>query len=252
MILLITALTLIFLSVALFAGMFFLKGASAHYGRMAHEQERLDKKNGIAPKPSTPLTKDAGPVGSKKSWYKEYGLTLLLAAAGAIVFYFGVHTSSWESPSLAKAVGWKNEHWVSILVLWSIGIALVSLNETRLKAATVVLHCFIGVAMFLLFIGFPIWVWISGIGVHQEQQRLEKSVLSMPAHGDSPRISAPPDQAVTFFGSGFTTHCVYADGSEGIVGDKERPCKDGPMLYQYVRDTTGRKNAVTYEFIRPR
>lgn len=74
------------------------------------------------------------------------------------------------------------------------------------------------------------------------------NVLTMTAGGDSSHVSAPPGHSISFTGSGFTTHCVYTDGHEGIVGDSKNPCSSGPMLYQFVRDTTGKANAVTYVF----
>ena len=85
----------------------------------------------------------------------------------------------------------------------------------------------------------------------KEQKPREKQVLSMPANGDSPHVNTRPGYAIDYTGSGFSIHCVYRDGSEGVVGDQKNPCKDGPMLYQYVRDTTGKANVATYAFVRP-
>jgi len=86
----------------------------------------------------------------------------------------------------------------------------------------------------------------------QQLRRTEsKPTLSMPPYGKSAHITPPAGHATTFTGSGFTTHCVYSDGTEGVVGDLVHPCGNGPMLYQFVQDTTGRANAVTYEFVRP-
>ncbi len=86
-----------------------------------------------------------------------------------------------------------------------------------------------------------------------DQKRSEKTaslMLSMPANGNSAPVSAPPGYAVAFTGNGFTTHCVYSDGSEGVVGSRVHPCRSGPMLYEYVHDTTGKTNTVTYAFRR--
>lgn len=76
-------------------------------------------------------------------------------------------------------------------------------------------------------------------------------VLTMLANGDSIYVFPKTGKVTSFTGVGFTTHCVYTDGTEGVVGDQLRPCHDGPMLYQYVRDTTGHPNSVTYMFARP-
>jgi len=73
-------------------------------------------------------------------------------------------------------------------------------------------------------------------------------VLLMPANGDSPHVSAPDaGYAPSFTGYGFTSRCVYSDGR-----DLEYPCVEGPIVYYYVRDTSGKANTVTYKFVRPK
>jgi hypothetical protein len=86
----------------------------------------------------------------------------------------------------------------------------------------------------------------------QVQQPPQQWTLTMPANGDSAHVGTRPGYAISYAGSDFSVHCVYRDGSEGIAGDRERPCKDGPMQYQYVHDTSGKANSVTYEFVRPK
>lgn len=104
-------------------------------------------------------------------------------------------------------------------------------------------------------------VTISGVRdrAHEEPQQAVSAsaqsekvmVLTMPANGDSPHVFPETGKVTSFTGVGFTTHCVYTDGTKGVVGDQLHPCHDGPMLYQYVRDTTGHPNSVTYAFARP-
>ena len=84
----------------------------------------------------------------------------------------------------------------------------------------------------------------------QQVQQLSKPMLTMPPNGDSARISPNAGQIVIFTGNGFEHHLIYADGQDCVVGNTENPCKDGPILYQYVRDTTGKPNSVTYKFVR--
>lgn len=84
----------------------------------------------------------------------------------------------------------------------------------------------------------------------QQAQQLAKPMLTMSANGDSARISPDAGYVVVFTGSGFEHHVVYADGNDCVVGNTVNPCRDGPILHQYVRDTTGKFNSVTYKFVR--
>ncbi len=93
-------------------------------------------------------------------------------------------------------------------------------------------------------------VLIASVAYSPEQKQAEKAMLlSMSANGDSRHIDTKPDHAIDYTGSGFTIHCVYRDGTEGVVGDKIHPCKNGPMFEQYVRDITGKANTVTYAYV---
>jgi len=98
------------------------------------------------------------------------------------------------------------------------------------------------------FFAYQLWKYKSTPTVGNSQRAPATMVLSMPPSGDSTHVYAPPGKSVSFTGNGFTTHCIYTDGHEGIVGDPTSPCVSGPMLYQFVRDTTGKPNNVTYVF----
>jgi hypothetical protein len=103
------------------------------------------------------------------------------------------------------------------------------------------------VVMVLFFAIRPVTSWIWGDRTMSSQT--QTSVLSLPANGTSRYIKVPIGHAAEYTGSQFAVHCVYRDGSEGIVGDKQQPCRNDPMLYQYVRDTSGHENSVSYEFV---
>lgn len=123
----------------------------------------------------------------------------------------------------------KSRDWMKGMIYAAVGIALLSLITYQLA-----IHKPSDVAT-------------------NKQSRNAVMVLSMAANGPSSHVSAPPSYAVAFTGSGFTTHCVYSDGSaEGVVGSLTNPCHNGPMLYQFVVDITGNANSVTYEFVRPK
>lgn len=75
-------------------------------------------------------------------------------------------------------------------------------------------------------------------------------VLSMTANGDSPHVLTKSGYAVDYKGSGFVLYCVYTDKHKGMNDGRVNTCGDGPMLYQYLHDTTGDKNTVPYEYVR--
>lgn len=134
----------------------------------------------------------------------------------------GGSNKSTPAPKVAVPAGIKKWLWlaaVAVAVIVGIALLVASVKRDRAKVAQ-----------------------------RSVQTPAQVNVLAMTAGGDSPHVSAPPGHSVSFFGSGFTTHCVYTDGREGIVGDSKNPCASGPMLYQFVRDTTGKPNSVTYVF----
>lgn len=110
----------------------------------------------------------------------------------------------------------------------------------------------VGLTLLLVGIGYSVYLYkkesssIVTEGAVPQKQQLAKSMLKMPANGNSPNLPTKPGYAVEWTGSGFTIHCVYRDGSTDIGS-----CRDGPMLYQYLRDTSGRANTATYVFVRP-
>ena len=90
-------------------------------------------------------------------------------------------------------------------------------------------------------------IWGEKSPSQQTQQQLVMPMLTMPANGDSPHISAPDaGYAPSFTGFGFVSRCVYSNGN-----DLEYPCVTGPIVYYYVRDTSGKTNTVSYKWVRP-
>ena len=83
----------------------------------------------------------------------------------------------------------------------------------------------------------------------QQVQQLARPVVTMPANGDSVHVDQKVGYILIFTGSGFEHHVVYTGGRDCIVGNTKDPCQEGPILYQYVRDTTGKPNSATYRFV---
>ena len=180
----------------------------------------------------------------KKNWFEKNLWTTALIIVGVIIIFYGFIFHG-KSPNLASVGSWSRNHWLWILVSWGIIATLIAINAGKVAK---ILQTILATIVFLLFIGFPIIGWgVANSGSHGQQRLVENQVLSMPANGDSPRVYTRPGYAISYIGSGFSLHCVYRDGSELV--DK---CKNGPMLYQYVHDTTGKPNSVTYEFVKPK
>ena len=73
----------------------------------------------------------------------------------------------------------------------------------------------------------------------------------VPPYGDSLPVPVVFGSHVVWGGSGFKAHCVYADGHEGIIGDRFRPCSDGDMVKMYARNDGGTLIYASYAYARP-
>lgn len=81
-------------------------------------------------------------------------------------------------------------------------------------------------------------------------QQKEGAPLPMSAYGDSQRYTAREGNVMEFYGKGFTSHCVYKDGSEEKHEDGDKShCSRSDISYQFARDTTGHSNSVTFESV---
>lgn len=236
------------LSLAVLVIVFLYRLSKPHSRKIKQQQAHINSRVGV----QQPVTPTGNTAHLPARPVRGYGWmwTVILAITALGVLYFWIYKDpAWSSMGGAAEVNrWALNHWVGILVFAGILWVLVELNSADLGGAAHVLRQMLLWGVFALFIG----TWLLGVfNGTPSQPRNKVDVLEMSANGKSAHVSAPPGYAASFTGNGFTTHCVYTDGSEGIVGDTERPCVDGPMLYQYVRDTTGRANAVTYKFVRP-
>jgi hypothetical protein len=207
-------------------------------------------------------TATTAPVTTPSSggWFTGYSKnipTILLVIAGAVVFFVGIYkptTAVWSNPSPTSVGGWGQNHWLALLILWGIVAALIALNACGATAKTLQWVA-TGVVVAMLVV-FPLWGLATSLAAPAHvtadtaQQPPQRRMLSVPANGYSNHVLPPVGYATTFYGHGYTIHCVYSNGTEGVVGDQARPCKNGEMLYQYVRDTSGQLNSVEYEFVR--
>jgi len=111
--------------------------------------------------------------------------------------------------------------------------------------------------LLIVFIGAAIYLGFNKIAdMYSSSKSSQKSeiplasapqVLKVPANGDSVRINPNGKKVIFRGGDDFSTHCVYSDGRpEGIVGDPTHPCGDGPMLYVYAHNNTGREISLVY------
>jgi len=176
--------------------------------------------------------------------------SILLGIASIILLYW-----AYDTDTALKEISWlSHNHWLFLLIIWGILATLILVYATALGPLAKTLQWVLAILILAVLFGTQTAESLIGNGNTRQttqRQSAEQPVLSMPASGDSRHVNSPPGHYTIFTGSGFTVHCVYTDGHTGIVGDKKHPCSDGPMLYQYVRDTTGRANAVTYAFARP-
>lgn len=173
-------------------------------------------------------------------------LSILVVVVGAVAMYWSFNAS--VRP--ADVGSWSYDKWLTLLIFWVVASILIAINVDGKTAAT--LQKVLAGVMLVLLVVLPIWFWIITPSAPslQTQHKFAKPMLKMPPNGDSDRISPDAGQIVIFTGDGFEHHVIYADLSDCVVGNPVSPCKDGPILYQYVRDTTGKPNSVTYKFVR--
>ncbi len=160
-----------------------------------------------------------------------------------------------SAPSLATVNAWRQHFWLWILI-FSVFV-YVEASFIPKSAATLAdtLKTVLALMVVTLFIVFPILGMFSGgsgdsQATSSAREERPMNSLVLPANGYSEHVNAPVGYFVRFHGHGYTVHCVYSDGHEGVVGDQSRPCEDGPTLYWYLQDTTGAPNMVPYERVR--
>lgn len=251
----------VIVSPPLLAFLFFsyLRAKRLHSKKKAEEQEKLDKKRGASTGTQPARQADADEK------YKKIVRNVLIVF-GVIIALFSVvwlwpsATPSTPSTPSVPGTGWSwsptpsgvweftKDYW-----FWAIiGLALLFFASNALHGAWAKGAKGMVIIVAVVLVGAMIvhGIWGEGSSSQQTPQRLAKPMLKMPPNGDSDRISPDAGQVVIFTGDGFEHHVMYADGNDCIVGNVVNPCKDGPILHQYVRDTTGKPNSVTYKFVR--
>ncbi|MFA5996253.1 MAG: hypothetical protein WC790_00810 [Candidatus Paceibacterota bacterium] len=244
LLLILGGLAILLITIALFAS--YLRMRSPHSKKMALEQEQLDKKTrtkageaGTTSTSGSPSKVD--PLGMFK--FKSVLLISLIIGLATLLWWF--FPSRWESPSLAKVVEWKNVYWLPILIVLGVVYFLAARSEEKVakETATAVL----AISVFMLFIGFPVWVWVTGPSTAVTAS--EARVLSMPPGGKSARIPVPYQKQVVMSGEDFRYHCVYQDGHEESFGEGERSCASGNLPFVYATNLRAKEgNVVTYSY----
>lgn len=240
----------------------YLRIARPHSKKIANEQAQLEKRAGVSREtPATGTSKEvhgSKPGGYLPKWSTSAWLSILLIAIGAIVLY-GLYG---KSPSLTGAVGWSRENWLWVIILVGILMAIVGLNAVYLKGGAWALQAVLLLALFLLFIGLPVWFWLVGlfspaqpspprpeVPLASKLRVAERPKLTMAPGGESERIPVPPGMRVVMDGDDFRFYCVYRDGHEESFGEGEKACSDGDMLFVYARNEREKEaNIVSYAY----
>ena len=220
--------------------------------KMASEQASLNKKTGASDETLT-ATSSALPTGGKsgKEWLMKH-LWAVRLVIGMMVLFIGIwlwpsETSSMKSPTPSGVWQFFRDYWFWIVLVlvglyfWFDGMTPAPAWAKGAKGMVV--------ASAVLMVGAMAVHGIWGESSSSQQAQLARPLLKMPANGDSSRISPRAGEIIIFTGSGFEHHVVYADGKDCVVGNQVSPCKDGPILYQYVRDTTCKPNRLTYQIV---
>ncbi len=240
----------------------YLRSTSPHSAKMAEEQAQMNKKPGAGAAATVsvasgnePSTRGNGNTG----WWLKEGLgtlwiTLLVIAALIAVLYFGVHASSFESPSLGTVWAFTKNHWLWILLAGGLVCMVPSFVPDKQKGRAEGLQLFIVLAVFLLFTALPVAnaIWgdkepgSSPQRQHYSAAPQEDCTKSRPcvpvlrANGSTDKVTVPPGKGVCFEPSfwdnirwlGYTTS--YQGGRE-----KRYECTREQVLAGTCHEKTG-------------
>lgn len=171
----------------------------------------------------------------------------------ALLLFWWFYSSSWKSPGLAEVVEWKNAYWLPILV----GLAIVYALAGYATTVTEVARAIVLAVAFMLFIGFPVWVWVTGPSTTPRATRVEVplasspqsswSKLAIPALGRSEQIPVPPGMKAVMAGNRFVLHTVYVDGRDCSFKESGI-CPPGAYAGIYAVNEAEETNTVSYAF----
>jgi len=99
-----------------------------------------------------------------KQRFEEYFWTIALALAAAAVFYWSLYTPRLR---FSQVGGWAWDRWLWVLVFGAIVFLLIKLNEKALGTMAGTLQSALVGAMFLLFIGIPVGIWVKDLFLPQ-------------------------------------------------------------------------------------
>ena len=194
----------------------------------------------------------------------ENFLIILLVIAGVVVSYFGVYSPLWKTPRLNEVGSWGQNHWLWILILWGIIAAIVA----RIAGgAAKTLQAVLAITMFMLFIGFPVIVWVENSGSsgkisrHTVPRRTSIPLASEPVStwpkivlqpgGRSKLIPIPLGMHVIVDGNNFLLHTVFLDGHEVIRSSEkpnQLPLTSDRLIGAYVTNKAKETNIVSYAY----
>ncbi len=238
-------LVIVVITAFIFIAVIWLRIRSPRSKAMLNEQIRIQSKNKTVL--DTNIANERGEQTPIHGLGKSLLLTILFVVVGGVLLYitYNVH--------IVKISAWGWSHTLFSLILWGVISTLIAINEKSLGVVTKTLQKVLAMTMIIVFIVFPVGVWISSVGHHSKHRHASKptaTMLLMAPYGNSKILKAKYGYTTSFTGEGFETHCVYTDGHTGIITDKRNSCHSGSILYSYVHDVSGKKNSVLYKFNR--
>ncbi|MFZ2983625.1 MAG: hypothetical protein WA053_00925 [Minisyncoccia bacterium] len=227
---------------------------------------RSGKGSTPVPPPAVP-TAGGGRADKIICWLKSTvgWMTVVLVVVGIAIFYFGIYSLSSNSPSLASTVAWARAHWLAVLALSAILYALITIFAKAMKEVGEGLGWMLTAALFMLYVGFPIWVALvepssaptaptasaSAPATASTSASAPKAqMLTMEAGGKSERVRVPFQKRVLMHGRDFRYHCLYGDGhEESFLPGDGHTCTKGDMPYVFATNIRyDLPNVVTYSY----
>jgi len=207
-------------------------------------------------------TTTAPPPKGARKWFEENWPSILIVVVGVAAVYWGFQNTQIRP---TDAGSWSQNHWLSLLILWGMGHALIALNAKAWGAAVAsTLHWVLASVMLLLFIVLPFIGWVGG---SSEPKRAESAIRSMPAtvvplastspsswpklvipaRGRSELVPIPLNMRIVMDGDQFDLHTVYTDGRDCSFKESGI-CPLGAYVGSYAVNKASETNVVSYAF----
>lgn len=216
--------------------------------RIAAAQAAINNRTGrgTGAAPAAPVTGAAAPASANR-WFSTRAKNIALVIAGVVVFFVGVLNPTWSNPHPAAIGSWGRVHWLTLILLWCIGAALIWLNASERAAKT--LQMVLAGTVAAVLIVFPLWGWTTSPSAPARAvaAQVEWHRLDLAPGEKSGGIEVGVGTRLAFDGDeGIVLHTVYADGNTCVTPREACPKKH--VVNSFFLNEAATPGKVAYTF----